>query len=174
MFIAGRRREGVRELSAGRDDDREPADAEVMARIGFDEGGAREKSSGIRYVHIPMRGSPENPHGAERAGRLCGRDVVGDGNECASLHESRLGYEAICGGVLGFGSGLVPVTEALKQTRQINLMDDHAQGHSQTPATRRFSAAHPGDGGIRLDGRPHLHHHTTTGRRASRCGMQEL
>src|SRR6185503_8810233 len=35
---------------------------EEMARVGFDEA-ALAKELGIRYVHIPMRGSKENPYG---------------------------------------------------------------------------------------------------------------
>src|ERR1043165_4979417 len=33
-----------------------------MTRVGFDEA-ALAKELGIKYVHIPMRGSPENPYG---------------------------------------------------------------------------------------------------------------
>ena len=35
---------------------------EEMAQVGFDEA-ALAKEVGIRYVHIPMRGSKENPYG---------------------------------------------------------------------------------------------------------------
>jgi hypothetical protein len=37
---------------------------EEMARVGFDEA-ALAKELGMRYVHIPMSGTPENPHGPQ-------------------------------------------------------------------------------------------------------------
>src|SRR5262245_48922657 len=38
---------------------------EEMAQIGFDEA-ALIKTLGMNYVHIPMRGSPENPYGPKQ------------------------------------------------------------------------------------------------------------
>jgi len=64
MFIAGQPTErALRELSAkGVTTIVNLRMPEEMARVGFDEA-ALAKELGMRYVHIPMRGTPENPYG---------------------------------------------------------------------------------------------------------------
>ncbi len=51
---------------------------EEMARIGFDEA-ALVKELGIKYVYIPMRGSPENPYGPKELDTFASAMASADG-----------------------------------------------------------------------------------------------
>jgi len=93
---------------------------EEMARVGFDEE-ALAKELGIRYVHIPMRGSPENPYGPKQLDAFAAAMASADGK--VLLH-CTIAWRAshLWAAYLIRGRG-VPAADAIAQTRQINLMD---------------------------------------------------
>src|SRR5690348_989434 len=49
-----------------------------MERVGFDEA-ALAKELGMRYVHIPMRGTPENPYGPKQLDEFAAAMASADG-----------------------------------------------------------------------------------------------
>ena len=51
---------------------------EEMARVGFDEA-ALAKELGIKYVHIPMRGTAENPYGPKQLDTFAAAMASADG-----------------------------------------------------------------------------------------------
>jgi len=72
--------------------------AEEMARVSFDEG-ALARELGIRYVHLPMRGTAELPYGPAAVTAL----AEGGGEGTAALHH-RLAGEPPLGGVPDTGA----------------------------------------------------------------------
>jgi hypothetical protein len=66
---------------------------EEMTRVGFDEA-ALAKELGIRYVHIPMRGTPENP--SDRSNWTPSRsDGVGGREGAPALHRGVAGQSSL-------------------------------------------------------------------------------
>ena len=63
---------------------------EEMAQVGFDEA-ALAKELGMKYVHIPMRGTADESVRAEGARHLRGGDGVGGWQGAPALHRSRGG-----------------------------------------------------------------------------------
>jgi len=99
-----------------------------MTQIGFDEA-ALLKELGIKYVHIPMRGSAENPYGPKQLDAFAAAIAAADGK--VLLH-CTVAWRAshIWAAYLIRDRG-VPVPTALAQTRSINLRDDQPFGGQQ-------------------------------------------
>jgi uncharacterized protein (TIGR01244 family) len=67
---------------------------EEMARVGFDEA-ALAKELGMRYVHIPVSGRPENPYGPQALDTFAAAMASADGK--VLLHCTTRGGRVICG-----------------------------------------------------------------------------
>lgn len=103
---------------------------EEMARIGFDEA-ALVKELGIKYVYIPMRGSPENPYGPKELDTFASAMASADGK--VLLHCTIAWRASHLWAAYLIRERKVPVADALSQTRMINLMDDMRMGGDQQP-----------------------------------------
>ena len=101
---------------------------EEMKQIGFDEA-ALLKELGINYVHIPMRGSAENPYGPKQLDQFAAAIAAADAK--VLLH-CTVAWRAshIWAAYLIRDRG-VPVATALAQTRSINLRDEAPFGGQQ-------------------------------------------
>ena len=101
---------------------------EEMKQIGFDEA-ALLKELGMNYVHIPMRGSAENPYGPKQLDQFAAAIASADGK--VLLH-CTVAWRAshIWAAYLIRDRG-VPVATALAQTRSINLRDEAPFGGQQ-------------------------------------------
>jgi uncharacterized protein (TIGR01244 family) len=108
---------------------------EEMSRVGFDEA-ALAKELGIRYVHIPMRGSPENPYGPKELDAFAAAMAAADGK--VLLHCTIAWRASHLWAAYLIRERHVPVTDALRQARQINLMDDMRMGNSSTQPVEGF------------------------------------
>jgi len=103
---------------------------EEMARVGFDEA-ALVKALGMKYVHIPMRGTAANPYGPRQLDAFVAALDAADGKvllHCTIAWRASHLYAAYL-----IRERQVPVATALAQTRRINLMDDMRMGADQQP-----------------------------------------
>jgi len=137
MFIAGQPTEkGLRELRAkGVTTIVNLRMPEEMAGVGFDEA-ALAKELGMRYVHIPMRGTPENPYGPKELDAFAAAMSSAEGK--VLLHCTVAWRASHLWAAYLIRERSVPVTEAITQTRQINLMDDMRMGNSATQPLEGF------------------------------------
>jgi uncharacterized protein (TIGR01244 family) len=137
MFIAGQPTEkALRELRAkGVTTIVNLRMPEEMARVGFDEA-ALAKELGMRYVHIPMRGTPENPYGPKELDTFAAAMSSADGK--VLLHCTIAWRASHLWAAYLIRERNVPATEAIKQARQINLMDDMRMGNSPTQPLEGF------------------------------------
>jgi len=103
---------------------------EEMTRVGFDEA-ALAKELGIKYVHIPMRGSAENPYGPMQLDTFTTAMAAADGK--VLLHCTIAWRASHLWAAYLIRERKMPVTTALSQARAINLMDDMRMGGSQQP-----------------------------------------
>lgn len=103
---------------------------EEMARVGFDEA-ALAKDLGIKYVHIPMRGSADNPYGPKQLDAFAAVMASADGK--VLLHCTIAWRASHLWAAYLIRERGVPVATALSQTRQINLMDDRRMGSGEQP-----------------------------------------
>lgn len=101
---------------------------EEMTQVGFDEA-ALVKQLGIRYIHIPMRGSAENPYGPKELDRFAATIAAADGK--VLLHCTVAWRASHLWAAYLIRDRQVPVTSALAHTRQINLRDDMPFGGQQ-------------------------------------------
>ena len=101
---------------------------EEMKQVGFDEA-ALLKELGMNYVHIPMRGSAENPYGPKQLDQFAAAIASADAK--VLLH-CTVAWRAshIWAAYLIRDRG-VPVATALAQTRSINLRDEAPFGGQQ-------------------------------------------
>jgi uncharacterized protein (TIGR01244 family) len=101
---------------------------EEMKQIGFDEA-ALVKELGMNYVHIPMRGSAENPYGPQQLDQFASAIASADGK--VLLH-CTVAWRAshIWAAYLIRDRG-VPADSAIAQTRSINLRDEAPFGAMQ-------------------------------------------
>ena len=101
---------------------------EEMKQIGFDEA-ALLKELGITYVHLPMRGSPENPYGPRQLDAFAAAVASTQGK---MLLHCTVAWRAshLWAAYLIRDRG-VPVATALAQTRTINLRDEAPFGGQQ-------------------------------------------
>jgi uncharacterized protein (TIGR01244 family) len=103
---------------------------EEMARVGFDEA-ALVKELGMKYVHIPMRGTPANPYGPKQLDAFVAALAAADGK--VLLHCTIAWRASHLWAAYLIRERNMPVATALAQTRRINLMDDMRMGVDQQP-----------------------------------------
>lgn len=101
---------------------------EELTQIGFDEA-ALIKQLGMRYVHIPMRGSAENPYGPKELDRFAEAMASADGK--VLLHCTVAWRASHLWGAYLIRDRKVPVATAVDQARKINLRDDQPFGGIQ-------------------------------------------
>ncbi len=101
---------------------------EEMAQVGFDEA-ALLKELGIRYVHIPMRGSAENPYGPKQLDAFAAAMASADGK--VLLHCTVAWRASHMWAAYLIRDRKMPVETVLTQTRQINLLDERPFGNQQ-------------------------------------------
>lgn len=99
-----------------------------MAQIGFDEA-ALLKELGITYVHIPMRGSAENPYGPAQLDTFA-RTLAGAQGKVL-LHCTVAWRASHLWGAYLIRDRKMPIETVLAQTRKINLRDDAPFGTQQ-------------------------------------------
>ena len=98
---------------------------EEMARIGFDEA-ALVKELGIKYVYIPMRGTPDHPYGPKELDTFAAAMASADGK--VLLHCTIAWRASHLWAAYLIRERQMPVETALAQTRRINLMDNMRMG----------------------------------------------
>jgi uncharacterized protein (TIGR01244 family) len=98
---------------------------EEMARVGFDES-SLAKDLGIRYVHIPMNGTPGNPYGPKELDAFAAAIASADGK--VLLHCTVAWRASHLWAAYLIRERHMPVAMALTQARLINLMDDMRMG----------------------------------------------
>jgi uncharacterized protein (TIGR01244 family) len=108
---------------------------EEMSRIGFDEA-ALAKELGIKYVHIPMRGSPENPYGPKELDAFAAAMASADGK--VLLHCTIAWRASHLWAAYLIRERNVPAATAIAQTRKINLMDEMRMGNSDQQPLEGF------------------------------------
>ena len=108
---------------------------EEMARVGFDEA-ALVKQLGMKYVHIPMRGTEANPYGPKQLDEFAAAMAAADGK--VLLHCTIAWRASHLWAAYLIRERKVPVTAALSQARMINLMDDMRMGNSDTQPLEGF------------------------------------
>jgi len=101
---------------------------EEMARVGFDEA-ALAKELGIKYVHIPMRGTPENPYGPKQLDAFTAAMAAADGK--VLLHCTVAWRASHLWAAYLIRERNVPAATAVAQTRSINLMDEMRMSDQQ-------------------------------------------
>lgn len=101
---------------------------EEMSRIGFDEA-AIAKELGMRYVHIPMRGSAENPYGPKQLDAFAAAMDSADGK--VLLHCTIAWRASHLWAAYLIHDRNVPAATAVAQARKINLMDEMRMGNQQ-------------------------------------------
>jgi len=99
---------------------------EEMERVGFDEA-ALTKELGMKYVHIPMRGTPENPYGPKQLDAFAAAMASADGK--VLLHCTVAWRASHLWAAYLIRERQTPVATALAQARMINLMDDMPMGN---------------------------------------------
>jgi len=99
-----------------------------MASVGFDEA-ALARELGMRYVYIPMRGTPENPYGPKELDAFATAMASADGK--VLLHCTVAWRASHLWGAYLIRDRNVPVADALAHVRQINLMDDMRMSEQQ-------------------------------------------
>src|SRR5262245_49613661 len=127
MFIAGQPTEkALRELRAkGVTTVVNLRMPEEMAKVGFDEA-ALVKELGIKYGYIPMRGTADHPYGPKELDTFAAAMAPADGK--VLLHCTIAWRASHLWGAYLIRERKVPVTDVLRQTRMINLMDDMRMG----------------------------------------------
>ena len=101
-----------------------------MTQIGFDEA-ALVKELGMRYVHIPMRGSAENPYGPKELDTFAAAMASADGK--VLLHCTIAWRASHLWAAYLIRERKTPVATALAQARSINLMDNMRMGGDVQP-----------------------------------------
>ena len=101
-----------------------------MARVGFDEA-ALAKELGMRYVHIPMRGSAENPYGPKELDAFAAAMASADGK--VLLHCTVAWRASHLWGAYLIRDRKMPVADALSHARQINLQDERPMTADRQP-----------------------------------------
>lgn len=130
MFVAGQPTEaGLRELKArGVTTVVNLRMPEEMAKVGFDEA-ALAKELGLTYVHIPMRGTQENPYGPAELERFATTLAAAQGK--VLLHCTVAWRASHLWAAYLIQHRKVPVATALAQARAINLRDDQPYNGQQ-------------------------------------------
>ena len=103
---------------------------EEMAQVGFDEA-ALTKELGIKYVHIPMRGTAANPYGPKELDTFTAAIASADGK--VLLHCTIAWRASHLWAAYLIRERKIPVATALSHARLINLMDERRMGGGQQP-----------------------------------------
>lgn len=103
---------------------------EEMARVKFDEA-ALAKELGMKYVNIPMRGTPENPYGPKQLDTFAAAMAEADGK--VLLHCTIAWRASHMWAAYLIRERKMPVATVLTQTRLINLMDEMRMAGDQQP-----------------------------------------
>lgn len=103
---------------------------EEMAQVKFDEA-ALVKELGMKYVQIPMRGTPENPYGPKQLDTFAAAMASADGK--LLLHCTIAWRASHLWAAYLIRDRKMPVETVLSQTRAINLMDNMRMGADQQP-----------------------------------------
>jgi uncharacterized protein (TIGR01244 family) len=115
---------------------------EMATQVKFDEA-ALVKELGMKYVHIPMRGTAENPYGPEQLKQFAAAMKEADGK--VLLHCTIAWRASHLWGAYLIQERGMPVDQALMQARAINLMDGMRMGSSdQQPIESFLGKAVPG------------------------------
>ncbi len=132
MFIAGQPTEkALRELRAkGVTTVVNLRMPEEMAKVKFDEA-ALVKELGMKYVHIPMRGTATNPYGPKQLDAFAAALESADGK--VLLHCTIAWRASHLWAAYLIRDRKMPVATVLAQARAINLMDDMRMGADQQP-----------------------------------------
>src|SRR5215472_12548137 len=132
MFIGGQPTEkGLRELRAkGVTTVVNLRMPEEMAQVKFDEA-ALVKELGMKYVQIPMRGTPENPYGPKQLDTFAAAMASADGK--LLLHCTIAWRASHLWAAYLIRDRKMPVETVLSQARAINLMDTMRMGVDQQP-----------------------------------------
>jgi uncharacterized protein (TIGR01244 family) len=101
---------------------------EEMAQVGFDEA-ALTKELGIKYVHIPMRGTAGNPYGPKELDAFAA--AMASAEDKVLLHCTVAWRASHLWAAYLIRERNTPVETALSQARQINLRDDRPSGDQQ-------------------------------------------
>jgi len=99
-----------------------------MAQVGFDEA-ALVKELGMKYVYIPMRGTPENPYGPKQLDIFAAAMASADGK--VLLHCTIAWRASHLWAAYLIRERKMPVETVLEQTRAINLMDNMRMSDQQ-------------------------------------------
>ena len=108
---------------------------EEMAKVGFDEA-ALVKELGMKYVHIPMRGTADNPYGPKQLDAFAAAMAAADGK--VLLHCTIAWRASHLWAAYLIRERKVSVSDALAQTRMINLMDNMRMGNSDQQPLEGF------------------------------------
>lgn len=103
---------------------------EMATQVKFDEA-ALVKELGMRYVTIPMRGTPENPYGPKQLDAFTAAMASADGK--VLLHCTIAWRASHLWAAYLIRERKMPVETALSQARAINLMDTMRMGVDQQP-----------------------------------------
>ena len=103
---------------------------EEMAKVEFDEA-ALAKELGMKYVHIPMRGTAANPYGPKELDTFAAAMASAQGK--VLLHCTIAWRASHLWAAYLIRERKTPVETALSQARSIDLMDDMRMGGDQQP-----------------------------------------
>jgi len=116
---------------------------EEMNRIGFDEAKLIGEL-GMKYVYLPVRGNAEFPYSPETLKKFTEAMQSADGKVLLHCTVAWRASHLWAAYLIDRG---VPIADALKHTRAINLMDDHRMGSSgRQPVEDFLGRAVPGLG----------------------------
>src|SRR4051794_35226213 len=127
MFIGGQPTEkGLRELKAkGVTTGGKLGMPGGKGRVGVDEAGLVEEV-GMKYVHIPMRGTADHPYGPKELDAFAA--AMASADRKVLLHCTVAWRASHLWAAYLIRERKVPVADALAQTRMINLMDNMRMG----------------------------------------------
>src|SRR3954469_13560730 len=103
---------------------------EEMAQVGFDEA-ALAKELGMKYVHIPMRGTAENPYGPKQLDTFTAAMAAADGK--VLLHCTIAWRASHLWAAYLIRERNTPVATALTQARSMTLMGNLRMGGDHQP-----------------------------------------
>jgi len=103
---------------------------EMAQQVKFDEA-ALVKELGMKYVQIPMRGTPENPYGPKQLDTFAAAMASADGK--LLLHCTIAWRASHLWAAYLIRDRKMPVETVLSQARAINLMDNMRMGADQQP-----------------------------------------
>ncbi len=116
---------------------------EMERSVSYDEA-ALVKSLGMKYVYLPMRGTPDLPYAPQAVKDFAAAMKEADGK--VLLHCTIAWRASHLWAAYLIDELKVPVATALSQTRAINLMDDHRMDGDRQPLELFLGRAVPGLG----------------------------